>query len=540
MDVLCTDKTGTLTEDRVSLDCYFDVAGSADPRVLRWAWLNSFWSAAADEGAFIDVLDQALLACGVARGLTADEGMTMVELIPFSFGRRRVTVITCNAGVLGQHTLVTKGAPEEVLGCCTHLRADGHDIPLGPAQRARAIALADGCARDGVRLLAVAVAARQAKPGRCRPTDEAGLTLVGFVGFRDLPRVSAPRALAELAGHGIAVKIVTGDHPLVAARVCRDVGVDPGRVVTGRDIARLDDATLGKVAATATVFARVDPARKARLVRALRSSGRTVGFLGDGINDAAALRDADVGISVAGATAVARECAEVILLRKDLATLCHAVTQGRRSVGNVAKYLKITISANFGNTASMLAASAALPFLPMLPLQVLAQNLCFDVSQLSLAFDTVDEPSLRRPRTFDRKDLARFVICLGPVNTLADLAIFVFLWRIMGAHASAAGQALFRTGWFAENLLTQAVAVHLLRSRSLPSRRRHAGRPVLLATLGLALVGLCLPLTPLGTALGLRALPAIYFPLLAAVLAGYGALTIAVKASYLKRAAHWL
>ena len=540
MDVLCTDKTGTLTEDRVSLDCFLDVAGSADPQVLRSAWLNSLWSAAAADGAVIDVLDQALLACGTGHGLAADEGMAVVDIIPFSFRRRRVTVITRNASVLGQHTLITKGAPEEVLSCCTHLRADGLDVLLDPAQRARVISLADARARDGVRLLAVAVAARPAKSGRYRPDDEVGLALVGFVGFRDLPRNSAPLALAELAGHGIAVKIVTGDDPLVAARVCRDVGMDVGQVVTGREIAQLDDAALATVAATATVFARVDPAQKARLVRALRSSGHTVGFLGDGVNDAAALRDADVGISVAGAMAVARECAEVILLRKDLTMLGQAVTEGRRSIGNVVKYLKITISANFGNVLSMLAASAVLPFLPMLPLQVLAQNLCFDVSQLSLAFDTVDEPSLRRPRTFDRRDLARFVIWLGPVNTLADLVTFVFLWRIMGAHASAAGQALFRTGWLAENLLTQAVAVHLLRSRSLPSPRRHAARPVLLATLGLALVGLCLPLTPPGRALGLQALPAIYFPLLAAVLAGYGALTIAVKAMYLKRAARWL
>jgi Mg2+-importing ATPase len=366
------------------------------------------------------------------------------------------------------------------------------------------------------------------------------LTLVGFVGFRDEPRASAPQALAGLAERGVAVKIMTGDHPLVAARVCRDVGIDAGRVVTGEDIAPLDDATLAAVAEAGTVFARVDPVLKARLVRALRAAGHTVGFLGDGVNDVPALRDADVGISVASATAVARECAEVILLSKDLSLLGQAITEGRRSFGNVVKYLKITISSNFGNAVSMLAASAALPFLPMLPLQVLAQNLCFDISQLTLAFDAVDEPPLRSPRTFHRRDLARFIIWFGAVNSLADLATFALLWRMTGGHASAADQALFRTGWLAENLLTQAVAVHLLRSRWLPSRRRHAARPVLLATVALALLGIGLPVTPLGPALRLQALPAAYFPLLAVVLAGYGLALIAARSWYLRRGTSWL
>ena len=535
MDVLCTDKTGTLTEDRVSLDCHLDMAGRADPQVLRWAWLNSHFSAAAADGAITEVLDQALLTCGADRGLFADDHTAMVDVIPFDFRRRRVTVITRTDGVLGQHTLITKGAPAEVLSCCTRVRSGGRDVPFGRAERAAAGALADGYARDGVRFLAVAVATRHAKPGRYRPADEEDLTLIGLVGFRDVPRPSAPLAVAELAARGVAVKIMTGDHPLVAARVCRDVGIDPGRVVTGEDIARLDDGALAAAVQAGTVFARVDPAQKARLVRALRSAAHTVGFLGDGVNDAAALREADVGISVASATAVARECAEVILLRKDLTMLAQAVAEGRRSFGNVIKYLKITISSNFGNVLSMLAASAALPFLPMLPLQVLAQNLCFDVSQLSLAFDAVDEPSLSGPRTFDRRDLAGFIIWFGPVNALADLATFAFLWWIMRGHASAVGQALFRTGWFTENLLSQAVAVHLLRSRWLPSPRHHAARPVLLATLALALLGLGLPLTPVGAALGLQPPPVVYYPLLAAVLAGYGLAIIAARTLYLRR-----
>ncbi len=538
MDVLCTDKTGTLTEDMVSVDCFLDAAGGTDLEVMRLAWLNSYWSTAYAEAGTADLLDQALLDRGENLGMTAEDSPDVIGIIPFDFSRRRVTVVTRHG--FGSHELITKGAAEEVLACCTTVRTDARDVPLDEERLARALMLIDSYARDGLRLVAVAVAVKQAKSGRYQPGDEADLALAGFVGFRDPPRASAPQAITELARNGIAVKVLTGDHPLVAARVCRDVGVDPGHVLTGYDAAQLDDAELVTVAEATTVFARVDPAQKARIVSALQAGGRTVGFLGDGVNDAAALRVADVGISVAGAVALARECADIILLRKELPMLGQAVIEGRRSVCNIAKYLKITVSSNFGNVLSMLAASAALPFLPMLPLQVLAQNLCFDVCQLSLAFDSVDESSLGRPCAFDSRDLARFVLRFGPVNTLADLAIFVFLWRLMGTHASAAGQALFRTGWFAENLLTQAVAVHLLRSPSLPSPRRHAARPVLLATLVLALTGLFLPVTPLGTALRLQVLPVAYFPVLAVVIVGYCAATIAAKARYLRRTARWL
>jgi Mg2+-importing ATPase len=545
MDVLCTDKTGTLTEDQTSLDCYLDPSGRPDPDVLRWACVNSYWQAECSGAAIGDVLDEALLRRAAeldisVPDISGPDGLTGVSVIPFDFARRRVTVAAAQAGRPGRCTLVTKGAVESVLDCCARVRAEGAAIPLGPAERARLSQFADAHAADGVRLLAVAVAGRTARLGGYRPADEADLTLIGFVGFRDVPRDSAGTALAALAGHGVDVKVITGDHPLVAARICRDAGIEPGRVVLGTDLDDLSDAALAAVAATANVFARADPAQKARVVTALRSAGHTVGFLGDGVNDAPALRAADVGISVANAVDVARECAEVILLRKDLMTLDQAVAEGRRTFGNIVKYIKITVSSNFGNSLSMLAASALLPFLPMLPLQVLAQNLCFDLSQLALGFDRADEPSLRRPRTFDPRDLARFVVCFGPVNTLADLATFVILWRIMGPHGGAAGQVLLRTGWFTENLLTQALAVHLLRSRARPSARHHAAWPVLLTTAAVTLTALFLPFSPLAPELHMHALPLAYFPLLAAVLGGYCAATAAVKTRYLRTRAPWL
>jgi len=529
MDVLCTDKTGTLTEGVLSVGCHLDPAGRSDRAALRWAWRSSYWLSDAADGAITDALDEALLACGAERGLAPDPGMTLAGVIPFDHSRRRVTVVIAG-GTPGLHTLITKGAPPEVLDCCTRVRCRGRDRPLGPSGRARTAALADRLARDGVRLLAVAMATRRARPGRYGPADETGLTLVGFTGFRDTPSQTARAAVAQLAAAGVTVKVITGDHPLLAARVCRDVGINTGQVVTGAEIALLDDQALAAVADSAAVFARVDPAQKARLVHALRSAGHTVGFLGDGVNDAAALRAADVGICAAGAVPAARECADVILLRRDLTMLGQAVAEGRRSLANVVKYLKITISSNVGNALSVLAASAVLPFLPMLPLQVLAQNLCFDLSQLSLAFDTADEPGARP--ALDRGALARFVLWFAPVNTLADLVTFALLWRITGAHDTPAAQAVFRTAWFAENLLTQALAVHLLRSRYLPSRRHHAARPVLLATLALAVLGLGLPATPLGGALGLAVLPAACYPLLAAVLAAYCLAVLVVRGGW--------
>src|ERR1039457_3873355 len=339
----------------------------------------------------------------------------------------------------------------------------------------RRAGLADDHAAAGVRLLAVAIAEMAPRVGRCRPAGQAGLTLAGFVGFRDRPKDSAAAALRGLAGNGIAVKIVTGDHPLVAARACREVGLDPGRVVLGAELDLVTDGALAGIARRTAVFARVGPEQKARIVRALRASGRCVGYLGDGVNDAPALRAADVGISVEGGVDVARESADVIVARKDLTALNAAVTEGRRTFANIIKYIKITVSSNVGNVMSMLAAAAFLPFLPMLPMQVLVQNLCFDFSQLTIAFDHVDESSLHQPRTFDRRDLTRFVVCFGLVHTLADLATFVMLWRLGSMHDAPLRRAVFRGGWFTENLLTQALAVLVLRSRRGPYLRGRAG-----------------------------------------------------------------
>ncbi|HEV2373680.1 MAG TPA: magnesium-translocating P-type ATPase [Streptosporangiaceae bacterium] len=529
MDVLCTDKTGTLTEGVVTFDRAVDAMGRDDLQVLRWAWLNS--QAALSGEPAVDPLDLGVLEHAGKLGLAGEAGADPVDVVPFDPVRRRVTVVL--PGGAGRHTLVTKGAPAEVIGCCTHVRSDGGDARLGATARWRAQRLAEGCAAQGVRLLAVAVAARPTRLGRYSPADEAGLTLVGFIGFRDLPKASARQGMADLAAAGVAVKVVTGDHPAIAVRVCRDIGIEPGRPLTGRQLARLDDAMLARLATGTTVFARVDPAAKARVVRALRSAGHTVGFLADGTNDVPALRAADVGVCVAGSVAATRECADVVLARKDLTDVGLAVRTGRTTFTNIANYLKITVSANLGNVAAMLVASLAMPFLPMLPIQVLVQNLCWDVCQLGLAFDRAGGGPARTPRTFDTRDLARFALIIGPVNLVTDLVTFAFLWRAIGAHVSPAGLAVFRAGWFTENLLTQAVAVHLLRSHRWPCARDHATLPVLLATAGLAVVG-CLPFTPLAQPLGMRALPASYLLFLTAAVAGFCLATATAKGLYLR------
>ncbi len=540
IDVLCTDKTGTLTDGGMALECWVDPAGRTDPAVLRWACLSSLWLADHAAGQVADPMDEALLKQAARLGLGGDEEFAAAEVIPFDPARRCATVRLRPgplrpgplrpAGPAGDQLVITKGAVPEVLDRCGWIGAAAGREVLGPAERARLARLADGYAGQGIRLLAVATAQGQATR----------LSLAGFVGFRDEVRASAAAALGALASSGVQVKVITGDHPLVAARVCRDVGVDPSPMLTGAELDQVSDAALAGLASRAVLFAQVRPEQKARIVRALRAAGHTVGYLGDGLNDAAALRAADVGVSADGAVAAARESAQVILARKDLSVLHDAVLRGRRTFGNIIKYLKITVSSNAGNVASMLAASAMLPFLPMLPVQVLVQNVCFDLSQLGIAFDRVEESATARPRSFDRADLIRFVACFGLLNMLADLATFAVLWRLGGVHSGPSGPATFRTGWFTENLLTQALAVLLLRSRTGPGPRDWPAWPVLLGAAVVTGTALLLPVSPLAPAVGMHPLPLAFFPALAAVLAGYVVLVLGGRAVYQRVSPCWL
>ncbi|MFJ8311853.1 MULTISPECIES: magnesium-translocating P-type ATPase [unclassified Streptomyces] len=540
MDVLCTDKTGTLTEDRIVLDRYLDVHGRQDNEVLEYGYLNAHF-----QTGLRNLMDQAVIdRVNEAEEVVVDARFTMVDEIPFDFARRRMSVVLSRNSLVGragrpEHVLITKGAVEEVLGLCTHLMDQGERSELTDQLRWHVTRTAEDNNREGLRVLAVATRTMRSPRDTYTVADESGLTLVGFLAFLDPPKADAAAALRGLADKGIAVKVVTGDNELVAARVCADVGIDVGTVVTGPDVDALDDTALRRLAATTTVFAKVNPVQKARIVRALQAEGHTVGFLGDGINDAAALRDADVGISVDTAVDIAKESADIILLEKDLTVLEQGVVQGRTTFGNTIKYIKMTASSNFGNVFSVLVASAFIPFQPMLAIMLLVQNLVYDIAQLATPWDRMDEDYLRKPRNWDAKGIGRFMVTIGPISSIFDIAMFVIMWNVFGAN-SESNQALFQSGWFIEGLLSQTLIVHMIRTRRIPFIQSRATWPVMTMTILAVATGLFLPFSPLAATIGFVPVPMSYFPWLVGVLLAYCTLTQLVKTWYIRREGAWL
>ncbi|MFF7686770.1 magnesium-translocating P-type ATPase [Streptomyces syringium] len=540
MDVLCTDKTGTLTEDRIVLDRYLDVRGQEDSEVLEYAYLNSHF-----QTGLRNLMDQAVIDRVLeAEEVVVDARFTKVDEIPFDFARRRMSVVLgrnslAATGRADEHILITKGAVEEVLALCTHMTEQDKTVELTRELRREVTRTAEDNNRQGLRVLAVATRRLTAERTACTVDDETGLTLIGFLAFLDPPKADAAAALGALADKGVAVKVVTGDNELVAARVCADVGIDVGVVVTGREIDAMDERELRVLARTTTVFAKINPVQKARIVRALQAEGHTVGFLGDGINDAAALHDADVGISVDSAVDIAKESADIILLEKDLMVLEQGVEQGRTTFGNTIKYIKMTASSNFGNVFSVLVASAFIPFQPMLAIHLLVQNLAYDISQLATPWDRMDPEYLRKPRTWDAKGIARFMLCVGPISSVFDIITFLVMWNVFGAN-SEAHQTLFQSGWFIEGLLSQTLIVHMIRTRKIPFIQSRASAPVLVMTALVVALGIFLPFSPLASALSMEPLPMGYFPWLIGILLTYCALTQVVKTWYIRRFSTWL
>ncbi|GAU71063.1 magnesium-transporting P-type ATPase [Streptomyces sp. NBRC 110611] len=541
MDVLCTDKTGTLTEDRIVLDRYLDVRGQEDRDVLEYAYLNSHF-----QTGLRNLMDQAVIDRVLeAEEVVVDARFTMVDEIPFDFARRRMSVVlrrndlTDHRAGAAEHIVITKGAVEEILALCTHMTDHGERVELTDTLRRTVTRTAEDHNRQGLRVLAVATRTLPADRETYTVADESQLTLIGFLAFLDPPKQDAAEALRALSDNGVAVKVVTGDNEFVAARVCADVGIDVGEVVTGSVIDTLDDAGLRRLIRRTTVFAKANPMQKARIVRALQAEGHTVGFLGDGINDAAALRESDVGISVDTAVDIAKESADIILLEKDLTVLEQGVLQGRQTFGNTIKYIKMTASSNFGNVFSVLVASAFIPFQPMLAMQLLVQNLAYDISQLATPWDRMDKEYLRKPRTWDARGIGRFMLVMGPTSSLFDITTFLLMWHVFGAN-SEAHQSLFQSGWFVEGLLTQTLVVHMLRTRRIPFVQSRATAPVLLMTALVMAVGIALPFSPLAPALGMQALPVSYFPWLVGTLLAYCLLTQGVKTWYIRRFHSWL
>jgi len=517
IDVLCTDKTGTLTEGRIRLERHVDAAGRDSGRVLELAYLNSHF-----ETGIHSPLDDAILAhrhVDVSAWRKIDE-------VPFDFERRRVSVLLEQGG---QRTLVAKGSPEDILRLCTGYEADGRQHPLDEAARARIQTLFESLSRDGFRVLGVAWRSEPSQHAHAVLGDEAQLIFSGFAAFLDPPKTSAAPALAALERDGIALKIVSGDNELVTRYICAQLGVAVTGVLTGGEIQQLDDPALQARVQGANLFCRITPAQKTRVLAALRARGHVVGFLGDGINDAPALHTADVGISVDSAVDVAKEAADLIMLEHDLQVLHDGVREGRRTFGNVTKYIMMGTSSNFGNMFSMAGATLLLPFLPMLPVQILLNNFLYDLSEIAIPLDSVDEEMLAQPRVWDMHFIRNFMLTLGPVSSAFDFLTFYLLLGVF--HAD---EALFHTGWFVESVVTQVLVIFVIRTRGNPfASRPHPGLTAL--SLLVVAVAIALPSTPFGVHMGFVAPPAAFFGVLAGIALAYLGAVYAMKRVFYRR-----
>lgn len=532
IDVLCTDKTGILTQNQVSLAHHLDLLGQDSPETLNYAYLNSYYQTSVQ-----NLLDAAVLAHSeLESSLHLVTDYRKLGEVPFDFVRQRLSVVVEHGG---QPLLICKGAAEEVLSLCSTARLQGRVVRLTEDLYRQSREIAQQLNAEGFRVLAIAYKRFSIPKEHYAVEDEFSLTLVGYLAFLDPPKESAREAIAALQAHQVAVKVITGDTEAIARKICQEVGLTVQRVYLGAVVERMTNAELAAVVEETTIFAKMSPAQKARVVRALKQQGHTVGYLGDGINDALALRDADVGISVDTAVDVAKESADIILLEKSLLVLEQGIREGRRTFGNLIKYIKMATSSNFGNVFSVLGASIFLPFLPMLPVQLLIQNLLYDLSQTTIPFDRVDEDYLAKPQCWSVKDLRRFMLWLGPVSSVFDYATFAVLWFGLGANTPEAA-ALFQSGWFVEGLLSQTLIIHVIRTAKLPLRQSTATLPVLVMTGLVMAIALLLPFTPMGVAFGFVPLPAHYFPWLVIILVSYCLLTQRIKVWYIQQFGKWL
>ncbi len=555
VDVLCTDKTGTLTEDRIVLERHLDVNGREDARVLRYAFLNSYFSTGVK-----NLVDAAIVERALAEGtdevgaVTNGTAVTAEELacryhsideLPFDFERRRLSVVVGDAD--GRTRMVTKGALEEVLAVCTEVEVDGRVLPLAGELVAHVVEQGAALADEGMRVLGVARKDEPAGTGSLTVEDERDMVLIGYLAFLDPPKESSAAAVRALAAHGVATKVLTGDSPRVATHVCRAIGIPAERVLDGNEVEAMDDGQLAAAVQEVSIFAKLSPAQKARVVSALRGLGHAVAYMGDGVNDAAAMRESDCGISVDSAVDVAREAADIILLEKDLMVLEHGIECGRRTYANMIKYVKMTVSSNFGNIFSVLVAALFLPFLPMTAVQLLLLNLIYDLTCTAVPWDNVDDEAIARPRRWDTASVRRFMVAFGPLSSVFDILTFAGLfWVVCPAVAGsawgaldAASQALFvgtfQAGWFVESMLTQTLVVHLIRTEKTPFIGSRAAWPLCaLGASGIA-VACALPFTPMGAALDFCALPGAFWALLAVMVAGYAAVACLAKRRYLRR-----
>jgi Mg2+-importing ATPase len=538
IDVLCTDKTGTLTQNKVVLLNYLNYDGQVAELPLEYAYLNSFF-----QTSLKNLLDVAVIEYYQkhgTRGRELTDNYCKVDEIPFDFVRRRMSVVLKSKWD-DQHVLVSKGAVDEMLHDCSHLEVNGQRVQFEADMAVKARKMGDSLNMDGLRVIAVGYKSLNDFKMPFAVKDEEGLTFLGFIAFLDPPKESTAPAIRELMQRGVEIKVLTGDSPLVCKKVCEQVNLPIKSIVTTNDIKGLSEQKLADIAESGTIFARLTPIEKSNIVKALRTRGHTVGFLGDGINDAVALKSADVGISVDDGVDVAKESADIILLEKSLMVLVKGVIVGRITFCNTVKYIKMAISSNFGNVFSILVASAWIPFLPLLPIHIVVQNLLYDISQIAIPWDNADDDYIQLPRTWKSKDILKFMLFMGPISSIFDILTFIYMRYYFGIQTADDNTTLFQTAWFVEGLLTQTLIIHIVRTDKWPLIQSRPSWQVAMGTLLVMALGISLPFIPVvNSYLRMEPLPALYFPFLFGVLISYCLLAQSMKLVYIRIFGSWM
>ncbi|EOR20777.1 magnesium-translocating P-type ATPase [Clostridium sartagoforme AAU1] len=541
MDVLCTDKTGTLTQDKVVLEYSLDIQGNEDNRVLRHAFLNSY-----HQTGLRNLMDIAIVNHANEKDMIELwHDYKKVDEIPFDFSRRRMSVVVEDKA--GKTQLITKGAIEEMLSVCSHVEYKGKIETITEEIKKEILETVSSYNSQGMRILGIAQKNNPSSVGELSVKDESDMVLIGYLAFLDPPKESTANAIRALEDFGVNVKILTGDNDAVTSSVCKQVGIKVNNLLLGSDIEEMDDELLSEVVEETNVFAKLSPNQKTRVVSALRKNGHTVGFMGDGINDAAAMTESDVGISVDTAVDIAKESANIILLEKDLMVLEDGVVEGRKIYANIIKYIKMTASSNFGNMFSVLVASIFLPFLPMLPIQLLMLNLIYDISCIAIPWDNVDEDYIKVPRKWDSSSISKFMFWIGPTSSVFDIATYALMYfficpfvfggqyHILNEAQQLGFMGLFHAGWFVESLWSQTLVIHMIRTPGIPFvKSRASWQLTTLTTLGIA-VGTIIPYTFFGKALDMVSMPAIYFPFLIVIIILYMILVTLLKKIFIKR-----
>lgn len=528
MNILCTDKTGTITEGKVILEKFLNVEGEQDENILNYAYLNSYFQTGLN-----NLMDEAILKHSEVKKKLNIKNYEKIDEIPFDFSRRRMSVVVKNEE--GENILICKGAFEEIMAASTHIQIGDKITALSKDKNRIKKDIEDELNGEGFRVVAIGYKKETSAKHHYSPADESDLILVGFLAFLDPPKASAKETIANLEKIGIRIMVLTGDNELVSRKICSQVGLETENILLGSDIEKMNDAELSQAVMKTQIFAKLTPLHKEKIVRALRSLGHSVGFMGDGINDAPALRAADIGISVDSAADIAKESSDIILLEKSLAVLQDGVLEGRKIFANIIKYIEMAASSNFGNMFSVVGASIFLPYLPMLPIQILTNNLLYDISQTSIPTDSVDPEFLTKPRRWDIGLIKKFVLFFGPISSIFDFATYAVMWYIFKASTNP---SLFQTGWFVESLVSQTLIIYIIRTNKIPFIQSWPSKTLLIATLSIALVGCYLPFSPLATILKFTPLPGLYWVLLMAMIIIYCVITQTLKNWFNNRYQH--